>query len=134
MREFDGRLKEGAVAFLTLFASAGTLICCALPVILVTLGLGTVVVGLTTTFPWLVTLSGYKEWVFIVSALLLATAGWALYRRGRSCPADPQKARLCSRLDRWNRRVYWAAVALWVIGFLFAYLLLPVTLFLENMK
>ncbi|HNP34369.1 MAG TPA: hypothetical protein PKK10_00840 [Woeseiaceae bacterium] len=129
MREFGSRLNEGAVAFLTLFTSAGTLICCALPILLVSLGFSAVVVGLTATFPWLITLSGHKAWVFTVSAVLLAAAGLALYRRGRRCPADPRQAHLCGQLDRWNRRVYWAAVALWVIGFFFAYLLLPLTLF-----
>lgn len=126
------RLNEGTVTFLALFASAGTLICCALPIALVTLGLGAAVVGLTGALPWLVTLSRHKEWVFAVSALLLLAAGWALYRRGRSCPADPQLGLLCSRLDRWNRRIYWTSIAVWGIGFFAAFLLLPLTRLLEN--
>lgn len=126
------RFNEGSVTILALFASTGTLICCALPIALVTLGLGAAVVGLTGAFPWLVTLSRHKEWVFAVSALLLVSAGWALYRRGRSCPADPKLASLCGRLDRWNRRLYWASVAVWGIGFFAAFLLLPLTLMLEN--
>ena len=126
------RLNEGTVTFLTLFTSTGTLVCCALPIMLVTLGLGSAVVGLTGAFPWLVTLSRHKAWVFAVSALLLAIGGWMLYRQGRSCPTDPKLGRLCGRLDRWNRRIYWTSVAIWGIGFFAAYLLLPLTRALEG--
>lgn len=121
------RIGEGVFAFLALFTSAGTMICCALPILLVTLGLGSAVVGLTGAFPWLVTLSSHKEWVFGVSAALLAVGGWMLYRRGRSCPTDPSLAQLCNRLDRWNRRIYWAGLGIWCVGFFAAFLLLPIT-------
>jgi hypothetical protein len=33
-------MKEGGVTWLTLFASTGILVCCALPIMLVTLGMG----------------------------------------------------------------------------------------------
>lgn len=124
------RLREAGVTVLVLFTSSGTLICCALPVALVTLGLGSAVVGLTGVAPWLIPLTRYKAWVFAGSALLLALGAWLLYRPGRSCPADPRLGALCSRLDRWNRGIFWVAVAFWVIGFAAAYLLLPVTRFL----
>ena len=132
MQALKQRLNEGTVTFLTLFTSTGTLVCCALPIMLVTLGLGSAVVGLTGAFPWLVTLSRHKAWVFAVSALLLAIGGWMLYRQGRSCPTDPKLGRLCGRLDRWNRRIYWTSVAIWGIGFFAAYLLLPLTRALEG--
>lgn len=132
MEAFKQRLNEGAVTFLTLLTSTGTLLCCALPIMLVTLGLGSAVVGLTGTLPWLVALSRHKEWVFAVSALLLAVGGWMLYRRGRSCPTDPKLGRLCGSLDQWNRSIYWTSVAIWGIGFFAAFLLLPLTRALEN--
>ena len=132
MQALKQRLNEGTVTFLTLLTSTGTLVCCALPIMLVTLGLGSAVVGLTGAFPWLVTLSRHKAWVFAVSALLLAIGGWMLYRQGRSCPTDPKLGRLCGRLDRWNRRIYWTSVAIWGIGFFAAYLLLPLTQALEG--
>lgn len=125
--ELRPRIGEGIFAFLALFTSTGTLICCALPILLVTLGLGSAVIGLTGAFPWLVTLSRHKEWVFGVSAVLLALGGSILYRRGRGCPSDPRLAQWCNRVDRWNRRVYWIGLGLWAIGFFAAFLLLPIT-------
>ncbi len=132
MQALKQRRNEGAITVLTLLTSTGTLVCCALPITLVTLGLGSAVVGLTGALPWLVTLSRHKAWVFAASALLLAVGGWMLYRQGRSCPTDPTLGRLCRHLDRWNRRIYWASVAIWGIGFFAAYLLLPLTRALED--
>ena len=50
-------LKQTGLSWLTLFASTGTLICCALPIILVTLGLGATVAAFTSSFPLLVTIA-----------------------------------------------------------------------------
>lgn len=119
------RIKESALTVLTLFTSTGTLICCALPVALVTLGLGATVVGLTSASPWLIVLSRHKLWIFVISALLLAASAWLIYRPGRACPTEPKLARLCMRLDRGNRIVHGIAVAIWSIGFFAAFLLLP---------
>jgi len=122
---------EAGATWLTLFASAGTLICCALPVALVTLGLGVAVASLTASFPILITLSKHKEWIFAGSGALLVLAGWLLYRPGRTCPADPAAAALCERLQQWNRRVHGSAVAVWSVGFFTAYLLLPLRIWLD---
>ena len=108
-----------------LFASTTTLICCALPILLVTLGLGAVSAALFANLPFLVVLAQHKIWLFAGSGLLLAGAAWAIWRPGRACPADPELAELCARADRWNRRWFLVALAIWVIGFAAAYLSLP---------
>lgn len=120
-----GMRRENSMNWFVLFASTGTLICCALPILLVTLGLGATVAALTSHFPILIVLSQYKEWIFAGSATLLAFSGWLMYRPGRACPTDPALAALCNRLQTWNRRIYWSSVAIWATGFIAAYLLLP---------
>jgi len=113
------------VSWLTLFASTGTLICCAVPIVLVTVGLGATVAAMTSNFPIIMSLSQQKAWVFGVSALLLVTSGWLLYRSFRSCPADPAEARSCKRVHNMNRRVLRLSAAIWSVGFFAAYLALP---------
>ncbi len=113
------------LGWLTLFASSGTLICCALPIILVTLGMGATVASLTSAFPLLITLSLHKTWVFSLSAALLLLSLWLLYRPGRHCPSDPQLAERCQQAQTWNRRIVWFSIVLWSIGFFAAYLALP---------
>ena len=50
--------------YLSLFTSFGTLLCCALPSLLVLLGLGATVASFLSAVPWLVTVSRHKNWVF----------------------------------------------------------------------
>ena len=123
-------LETGA-AWLTLFASTGTLVCCALPITLVTLGMGASVAALASSLPFLVTLSQNRIWVFAASALLLALSGWMMYRQGRACPVDPVAGALCDRTQVWNRRIFWTSVVVWGVGLVAAFLALPVRIWLD---
>ncbi len=131
MNTQTSRLKESSVTWLTLFTTTGTLVCCAIPIMLVTLGFGATVVAMTSVFPFLIVLSKYKLWVFAFSGLMLAFSSWFMRWTGRSCPADPQLAALCERTRKWNRRIYWSSVGLWGIGFFAAYLALPLRMALD---
>ena len=120
-------LQNKPWGFVVLFFTTGTVLCCALPIILVSLGMGAVVASLVSNVPALVTLSLYKAWLFAGSGILLAASAWLLFRPGRSCPVDPVLAEQCARADRWNSRILWVGLGIWVIGFTAAYLLLPLT-------
>ncbi len=111
--------------WLILFASTTTLVCCALPIILVTVGLGAVSAAMFSNLPFLVDLARNKVWFFSGSFIVLALAAWVLYRPGRTCPADPVLAEKCTAADRWNRRLLWGSGSIWLVGFAFAYLALP---------
>lgn len=119
------RFRDTAVSLLTLLLSGGTLLCCALPLLLITLGLGGAVAYLTDSLPWLVTLSRYKVWMFVVSGIYLVFTGWMIYRPGRVCPTDLELARLCERADRFNRSIFWIAATIFLAGVFAAYLLVP---------
>lgn len=118
-------------SWLTLFASMGTLICCALPLLLVSLGFGASVAALTNSVPFLISLSEQKEWIFAGSGALLLASAWLLYRAGQTCPADPELSRLCNRARRWNGRVFWVSAVTWGIGFFAAYLIVPLWSWLD---
>ncbi len=122
---------ETSISFFTLFASSGTLICCALPIILVTLGMGATVAAATSTFPFLITLSQYKIWVFIFSGLMLSVSAWFIYRPNQSCPAGQRQAQICETSKRWNKRIYWFSVFIWCIGFFAAFIALPVRMYFD---
>lgn len=121
---------ETGTTWVTLFASTGTLVCCALPIILVTFGMGATVAALTRSIPFLITLSQHKVWVFAGSAVMLALCGWMIYRPGRSCPLDLELGALCDSTRVWNRRIYWTSVVLWGLGFFAAFLALPLRIWL----
>jgi len=124
--------SETGLTWLALFTTTGTLVCCALPITLVTLGMGATVASLVSNVPFLVTLSEHKVWVFAISAVMLGLSAWVMYRPGRSCPADPELGALCNRTQVWNRRIYWFSVILWCIGFFAAFLALPLQIWLEG--
>lgn len=114
-----------------LLASSGTLLCCVLPIVLVTLGFGGALASLLEALPWLAPLSQHKHWVFGLAALAIALGFWFSYRPGRQCPADPKLAAACATAQRFNRRLLWLSLALWVLGFFTAYLLLPLRMALD---
>lgn len=108
---------------LSLFASTSTLLCCALPALLVTLGLGASLAGLVSAAPWLVALSKYKAWLFAGSGLLLAGAGWLTWRaRSLPCPVDQAAARACLRLRAISAWMMGLSAFVWAVGFFFAFL------------
>lgn len=119
--------RANPVAWTALVFSLATLLCCGLPLLLVTLGLGAVVASATSSAPWLVEMSRYKEVTFAASAIVLVLAGWSLYRPGRACPTDPTLSMACASADRWSRRIFWVSVLIWVVAVFAAFLLLPVT-------
>jgi mercuric ion transport protein len=107
-------------------------VCCALPITLVTLGLGSVVASLVATAPWLVALSHHKAWVFLFAGLLLFANHRALYdptsptcTPGGVC--DPRRP-----AGRWLRRVFWGSVSIYAVALFAAYLLVPATRLLER--
>jgi hypothetical protein len=120
----DAGLKGNvAVSFLSLFTSGSTLICCALPALLVSLGAGAAMAGLVGTFPQIVWLSEHKVPLFWIAGGMLAVAGVMQWRaRSLPCPADPALAAACMRARKLSQWIYVFSVAMFLIGFFFAFI------------
>jgi hypothetical protein len=120
----DPHARNVAVAFGALFASSATLLCCVLPAVFVAVGAGAALAGLVSAVPQLIWLSEHKAAVFVTAALLLLVSG-ALLWRGRQlpCPADARLARACTRLRKVSGGMYGVAVAAFLVGVVFAFLL-----------
>jgi mercuric ion transport protein len=123
--------RRGLLSYLSLFTSFGTLLCCALPSLLVLLGLGATVASFLSAVPWLVTLSHHKNWVFGVSGALIAgnfvytyVLAPRLLVRGMGCATDGPDA--CVRASRTSRVVLWISAVLYCCGAFTAYLLGPI--------
>lgn len=107
----------------SLFASSGTLVCCALPALLVALGAGAVLSSLVSVFPQLVWLSEHKEGLFIGAGLMLAASGvlqW--HNRTAPCPTDPALRDACLRTRKTSRRVYGVSLLIYAVGGWFAFI------------
>lgn len=115
---------RGTLTGVTPVAVLGTTVCCALPITLVSLGLGSVVASLVSTAPWLVVLSQHKAWVFLLAGGLLVANYWALYRGGACQPGgfcDPAASG-----GRWLRGVFWGTTGVYALAVFAAYLSVPV--------
>jgi hypothetical protein len=113
-----------ASSVLSLFASSSTLICCALPALLVALGAGAALSGLVGAFPQIVWLSEHKIGLFITAGVLLAASGWLQWRhRQAPCPIDPHLRDACLRTRKVSLRVYWASLGVYLVGGFFAFVL-----------
>jgi hypothetical protein len=121
----ENALKQNAaVSFLSLFTSGGTLICCALPALMVSLGAGATLAGLVTNFPQLIWLTEHKTALFITAGVMLVAAGVMQWRaKSLPCPADPKLAAACARTRKISVGIYWFSVVIFATGAFFAYVL-----------
>jgi len=115
--------RQTILPSLSLFTSLGTLLCCALPALFVTLGMGAALAGFVSTVPWITAISEYKIWVFAIAGVLLILSAVLQWRaRNAPCPADPLKARACARLRKISWGILFFAIFVYLTGFFFAFL------------
>ncbi|HKO68080.1 MAG TPA: hypothetical protein VJU53_09785 [Burkholderiaceae bacterium] len=121
----DSQIRSArAASLLSIFTSSSTLVCCALPALLVALGAGAALSGLVSAVPQLVWLSANKPFVFGLAGLMIAAAGCLQWRtRSAPCPADPVLASACVRARRVSASIYAGSVAIFGVEVLFAFVL-----------
>ena len=108
---------------LSLFTSVSTLICCALPTLLVALGMGASMVSLMSIFPWLIMISKYKVQTFFIAGLFLLVSFYLFWQgRNAPCPADPIQAKICFKLRCTNLIILIISSTIYLIGFFFAFI------------
>jgi hypothetical protein len=119
----DGIGQSRLASMLSLFTSGGTLVCCALPALLVAVGAGAALSSLVTAVPQLVWLSEHKEGIFAAAAAMLTVAGLLQWRaRNLPCPADPLLATACTSTRKTSLRIYLLSLAIFLIGGFFAFI------------
>lgn len=116
------RAREYLINYLTLFGSFSTLICCALPALLVSLGLGAVMAGIASNVPGLIWMSENKLAVFVFAGLMLAMNGLLMWmNRNAPCPIDPKLRDACIRGRRFGKIIYFVSLAVFAVGAFFAF-------------
>ena len=122
--------RAALMNYFSLFGSFSTLLCCALPSVLVLLGMGTAVASVLSAAPWLVSLSRHKTWTITIAGVLIATSFVMTYvvaprlRGGEACAADDPTT--CGEVSRLSRVFLWGSAVVWSCGFFVAYLLGPI--------
>jgi hypothetical protein len=109
-------------SLLSLFASSSTLICCAIPALLVSLGAGAALASLVAVFPQIVWISEHKEIIFSIAALLMIITGVIQWRNQHApCPIDIELRNACLKTRKMSLRIYLFSLGLLLIGAWFAF-------------
>ncbi|HWY44159.1 MAG TPA: hypothetical protein VNX66_11720 [Candidatus Sulfotelmatobacter sp.] len=129
MAMIQNKNTSALLSYFSLFSSVGTLLCCALPSLLVLAGLGTTVASTLAALPWLVTLSRYKPWTFGVSGVLIAAGFFSMYYiaprlQAQACPPDRPGA--CESASQFSKFLLWTSAVLYIAGFFVSFLLGPI--------
>jgi len=115
-------LRTIVIEGVALLGSVGTLLCCALPALFVSLGAGAAMAALVTNVPQLIWLSEHKVPLFIITAAMLVISAATIYvNRRLACPTDPQKAKTCRRVRRVSAGIFIVSLLLYAVGFFFAF-------------
>jgi mercuric ion transport protein len=127
--------RSALLSYFSLFSSVGTLLCCALPSLLVLFGLGASVASMLSFMPWLVALSRHKQWTFSISGVLIALSFVNMYYiaprlRPEQCSPDDPTA--CEDASRASKALLWVSAAIYVVGLFVAYVLGPILTKLEG--
>lgn len=86
----------------------------------VTLGLGSVIASVIDAAPWFAQVSRYKPLLFGGSAGLLALNYWLVVVRPRRC-APGELCHMDTPFMRFNRRLYWMSLAVYVVAVAITY-------------
>ena len=121
--------RSALLSYFSLFTSVGTLLCCALPSLLVLLGLGASVASMLSSLPWLATLSRHKQWTFSMSGILITLSFLNMYYLGPRVRAQrcvPDNPSACEEASKLSRILLCASAGLYALGFFVAYGLGPI--------
>ena len=112
------------LAFLSLFSSLSTLICCAIPAALVSLGLGATLASTLSSVPQLIWFSEHKELVFGFAGIcLIITLVSRMFSQNLSCPVDPELARACTNARKISSAIFYLSLFLFLTGGFFAFII-----------
>jgi mercuric ion transport protein len=129
--------RSTVLGYFSLFTSLSTLLCCALPSLLVLFGLGASVASTLSFLPWLVTLSKHKQWTFLLSGTLISLSFVNMYYiapRIGSKGCDPSDPSACADASRISKVMLWISAIIYWIGIFVAYGLGPILTKVDRMS
>jgi hypothetical protein len=117
-------MKQKVIDFVTLFSSASTLICCALPALMVSVGLGATLAGVLSSVPQLIWLSNHKGLIFGLGLVMLIGGGiLQMINQNAPCPLDPRLRASCLSTRKNSLMIYFVSMGIYLVGAFFAFIL-----------
>ena len=111
------------IDFFLLFSSTSTMICCALPALMISIGAGSTMAFLSGNIPGFIWLSQNKSYLFIFAGIMLILGGvLQLKNRSLECPPDGSQAASCQASKSWSKYIYFISLIIYLIGGFFAFI------------
>lgn len=114
--------------FLILFSSFSTVLCCALPALLVFIGAGASLAGLVAVFPQITWISEHKSFIFIFGGIMLAISLFVrIYKNVWAKDNDicsislPEGGTPCHKTSKLSNLIFILSLALYLTGVFFAF-------------
>ena len=127
MKKTDG-ISLTWLAFIT---SISTLFCCTLPIIFSLVGMGAIFSSVLVQIPFFSLLLKYKLSIFIFSALMLIIVSLISRIPLKICPVEITIRKKCNDQRKINNYIIFISKVFWLISFYFAYLALPIKIWME---
>ena len=116
-------VQSPMVNFFALLSSSSTLLCCALPAILVSMGAGAVFANIISVFPALTVISRFKVEITIMTFIILVAVGVLHLKTAKMpCPADPSLGRACLKSRKRSRIVYYLSCIVFATASIFTFI------------
>lgn len=118
----ENKKFQKVVSWAGLFGSFGTLLCCAIPSMLVLLGFGATLASFLSSFPELIWLSENKGYVFFFSFFMLGLSFLGQkFSATQACPIDKKED--CEETKRWSKPIFWTSLIINIVGSFYAFIL-----------
>lgn len=125
-------IRDKVLHVLALFTSAGTLLCCALPALLILMAGGAAMSSFLSVFPWVIPLSRNKEWVFLLAGALLIVSCILIFKPKGSLACALTGGKGCEMAGRFNQLIFFVSLVFYLAGGFVAYALVPILQWFEK--
>ena len=116
-------VQSPMVNFFALLSSSSTLLCCAIPAILVSMGAGAVFANIISVFHALTVISRFKVEITIMTFIILVAVGVLHSKTAKMpCPADPSLGRACLKSRKRSRIVYYLSCSVFGTASIFTFI------------
>ena len=104
-----------------LISNGGVMLCCVLPAILVSLGLGSTMVTFLNEYPIFIKITEYKNYIFSVVLFILFFNGFVIYKnRNKFCEIEGLKNE-CSQVKSVSILLYIFSIIIYLISLFLSY-------------
>lgn len=117
-------IKDNIILICGLFSSLSTIFCCALPVVLVFFGLGSLFAAISAKFMFINWLVENNLYLFLASFLFLSISGYFIFIKKQNCKTDKKLLQACQISKKINKIIWIIATLILLISLFFKYILI----------